>query len=61
MSGVTAARTDTEINNYIGRGGWTRLYDVPIASGRTQINLAGALFRGFGSTTGTTSAKSRSL
>jgi hypothetical protein len=47
VSGVTAARTDTEINNYIGRGGWTRLYDVPIASGSAQINLAGALFRGF--------------
>lgn len=47
VSGVTAVRTDAQIAAYLGRGGFHRLYDVPIAIGATQINLAGATFAGF--------------
>jgi hypothetical protein len=42
VSGTTTPRTDAHIAAFLGRGGWHRLYDVPIASGSTQINLAGA-------------------
>src|SRR5215204_2361360 len=42
VSGTTAVRTDAQIAAYLGRGGFHRLYDVPIAIGATQINLAGA-------------------
>ena len=42
VSGVTAVRTDTEIRTFLGRGGFLRLYNVPIAAGSTEINLAGA-------------------
>jgi hypothetical protein len=44
VSGTTSVRTDAQIAAYLGRGGFHRLYDVPIASGSTQINLAGATF-----------------
>jgi hypothetical protein len=37
VSGTTTPRTDTHIKDYLGRGGWIRLLDVPIASGSTQI------------------------
>ena len=47
VSGVTAVRTDAQIAAYLGRGGFHRLYDVPIAAGSTQINLAGATLTGF--------------
>jgi hypothetical protein len=40
VSGTTTARTDADINGWLGRGGWTRLMDVPIAAGSTEINLA---------------------
>lgn len=40
VSGVTVPRTDAEINAFIGRGGWVRLFDVPIASTDTEINVA---------------------
>lgn len=42
VSGTSTPRTDAQIAAYLGRGGFHRLYDVPIASGSTQINLAGA-------------------
>lgn len=42
VSGITAVRTDAEIAAFLGRGGWHRLYNVPIAAGSTQINLGGA-------------------
>lgn len=47
VSGTTTPRTDAQIAAYLGRGGFHRLYDVPVASGSTQINLAGATFTGF--------------
>lgn len=47
VSGTTTPRTDAQIQAYLGRGGFHRLYDVPIATGSTQINLAGATFTGF--------------
>lgn len=47
VSGTTAVRTNAEIAAFLGRGGWSRIYDVPIASGSTQISLAGATFTGF--------------
>jgi hypothetical protein len=40
VSGTTAVRTDAQIAAYLGRGGWVRLLDVPIASSDTQINMA---------------------
>jgi hypothetical protein len=46
-SGSSTPRTDAQIAAYLGRGGFHRLYDVPIgASPQTQINLAGATFTG---------------
>lgn len=47
VSGTTTVRTDAQIAAYLGRGGWHRLYDVPIASGSPQISLAGATFTGY--------------
>lgn len=46
VSGTTTVRTDAQIAAYLGRGGFHRLYDVPILSSATQINLAGATFTG---------------
>jgi hypothetical protein len=40
VSGTTTPRTDSQITTYLGRGGWIRLADVPIASSDTQINTA---------------------
>lgn len=40
VSGTTTPRTDAQINAALGRGGWVRLMDVPIASTDTQINVA---------------------
>lgn len=40
VSGTTAVRTDAQIAAFLGRGGWVRLLDVPIASSDTQINMA---------------------
>jgi hypothetical protein len=40
VSGTTTPRTDAQIAAYVGRGGWERLADVPIASTDTQINMA---------------------
>jgi hypothetical protein len=41
VSGTTTPRSDADINGWIGRGGWVRLLDVPIASTDTEINVAG--------------------
>jgi hypothetical protein len=41
VSGTTTPRTDADINDWLGRGGWVRLLDVPIASTDTEINVAG--------------------
>lgn len=41
VSGTSTPRTDTQITAWLGRGGWIRLLDVPIASSDVQINLAG--------------------
>jgi hypothetical protein len=40
VSGTTTARTDADITGWLGRGGWVRLMDVPIAAGSTEIDLA---------------------
>lgn len=41
VSGTTTPRTDAQINDYLGRGGWVRLMDVPIAAGSTEIAVSG--------------------
>jgi hypothetical protein len=41
VSGTTTPRTDSDINAWLGKGGWVRLLDVPIAAGSTEINVAG--------------------
>lgn len=38
VSGTATARTDAQIQAWLGRGGFVRLADVPIASTDTQIN-----------------------
>jgi hypothetical protein len=40
VSGTTTPRADADINAYLGRGGWVRLMDVPVAAGSTEINVA---------------------
>lgn len=40
VSGTSTPRTDAQIATYLGRGGFLRLADVPIASTDTQINMA---------------------
>lgn len=45
VSGTTTPRTDTQINDYLGRGGWVRLLDVPIASTDTEINVANVVVK----------------
>lgn len=40
VSGTATPRTDAQIAAYLGRGGYVRLADVPIASTDTQINTA---------------------
>lgn len=40
VSGTSAVRTDAQIRAWLGRGGYLRLMDVPIASSDTQINVA---------------------
>jgi hypothetical protein len=40
VSGTTTPRTDADINAWVGKGGWVRLMDVPIASTDTEINVA---------------------
>lgn len=40
VSGTTTPRTDADINAWIGRGGWVRLYDVAIPAGSTEISAA---------------------
>lgn len=40
VSGTTTPRTDADINAWLGKGGWVRLMDVPIASTDTEINVA---------------------
>ena len=40
VSGTSTPRTDAQIAAYLGRGGFVRLADVPIASTDTQINMA---------------------
>jgi hypothetical protein len=40
VSGTSTPRTDAQITAWLGRGGWIRLLDVPIASTDTQINVA---------------------
>lgn len=39
-SGVLTPVTDADITTYLGRGGWLRLADVPVASTDTEINTA---------------------
>lgn len=39
QSGTVTPRTDAQITAYLGRGGWLRLFDVPIAATDTQINM----------------------
>jgi hypothetical protein len=46
-AGSPVAPTDTEIKTALGRGGFHRLYNVPIAAASTQIALGGATFTGF--------------
>jgi len=46
-SGSPTAPTDTDIKNYLGRGGFHRLYNQPIAAASTQILLSGATFTGY--------------
>jgi hypothetical protein len=41
VSGVTTPRTDSEITGWLGRGGWVRLMNVPIAAGSTEIAVSG--------------------
>lgn len=45
VSGTTTVRTDADIAAYLGRGGFVRLADVPIASTDTQINMANVVDR----------------
>lgn len=40
VSGTSTVRTDAQIRAWLGRGGYIRLADVPIASSDTQINTA---------------------
>ena len=40
VSGTSTPRTDAQIAAWLGRGGFVRLADVPIASTDTQINMA---------------------
>lgn len=40
VSGTTTTRTNSQIISYLGRGGFTRLADVPITATDTQINMA---------------------
>lgn len=40
VSGATAVRTDAQITARLGRGGWHRLRNFPIAPGDTQVNIA---------------------
>lgn len=40
VSGTATARTDAQITAWLGRGGWLRLFDVPVAATDTQINVA---------------------
>jgi hypothetical protein len=46
-AGSPTAPTDTDIKNFLGRGGFHRLYNQPIAAASTQILLSGATFTGF--------------
>lgn len=41
VSGTTTPRTDADINAWLGKGGWVRLMDVPVAAGATEIATAG--------------------
>lgn len=41
-----AAPLDSAITTFLGRGGWTRLYDVLVPAAATQLILANASFRG---------------
>ena len=40
VSGTTTVRSDADIRGWLGRGGYVRLADVPIASTDTQIETA---------------------
>lgn len=40
VSGTSTVRTDAQVAAYLGRGGFLRLADVPIASTDTQINMS---------------------
>lgn len=41
VSGTTTPRTDADVNGWLGKGGWVRLMDVPIAAGSTEIATSG--------------------
>lgn len=47
VSGTTTPRTDADINGWLGKGGWVRLMDVPIATGSTEIATAGVAVNAF--------------
>lgn len=41
VSGTTTARTDAQVTAFLGRGGWLRLANVPVAAGAAQIDVGG--------------------
>lgn len=45
-AGSPTTPTDANITSYLGRGGWTRLYDCTIPAASTQLVLANCAFRG---------------
>lgn len=44
VSGTSTPRTDAQIAAWLGRGGFVRLADVPIASTDTQITMANVVY-----------------
>jgi hypothetical protein len=46
VSGTSTPRTDAQINAFLGRGGWVRVLDVPIASGATEIAVSSVVVSG---------------
>lgn len=45
-AGSPTTPTDANITSFLGRGGWTRLYDCTIPAASTQLSLVNCAFRG---------------